>query len=69
MFIDEHFIQRKFIVGRGGKRFSYKDTIIMNVFNLSQAITIQPEKDMVLKVRVHESDGVNANMSLSSQVG
>lgn len=50
-----------------GQRFSFQDTIIMNVFNLSQAITLTPpDTDMVLKVRAKESFGVNAAMVLKS---
>ncbi|TNV71145.1 hypothetical protein FGO68_gene16752 [Halteria grandinella] len=48
-----------------GQKFSFQDTIIMNVFNLSQPISLKPERDMLLKVLVKESFGVNSELSLS----
>jgi len=65
LFLDESFIQNKFIDGMQGQRFSFQDTLIMNMFNLTQHFYLQPEVDSVIKIRSKEAYGVNIDMSLS----
>ena len=64
MFLQHNFIQRKFIDGMQGQRFSFNDKIILNVFSLNQTIDITPEVDSLLKVQVKEAFGVNAAIVL-----
>lgn len=39
MYVDKDFFQNRFIEGKGGRRFTMSDKVIMNVFNLTQEVT------------------------------
>ena len=79
MYLMPNYIQRKFVDGMAGQRFSFSDKILLNTVNQTQKIDIEPQVDSVLKVLAKESFGVNARINLcvkgvcdtmaSSQVG
>ena len=64
MYLQNLFIQHKFIDGANGQAWHFSDHIIVNAFNNTQALTIVPEVDSYLKIRTKEDMGINAKIQL-----
>jgi len=69
MFLPVNFIQEKFIYGMDGKRFTFEDKIVMDIFNQTQDLILLPSIDSLLKVRLKEAYGVDARMDLTDSSG
>ena len=66
LYLNQDFIQNRFIDHRGGQKFIFDDDIILNLVNSTQDITITPEEDMLLKMSAKEAYGVNMGIVMCS---
>jgi len=67
LYLNQDFIQNRFIDHRGGQKFIFDDDIILNLVNSTQDITITPEEDMLLKMSAKEAYGVNMGIVMCSK--
>jgi len=64
LFLSENFIQNRFIAGKGGRRFTFDEEVLVSFAHNSQQLYLKPEKDSILKVSSKEAYGVNMNFTL-----
>ena len=69
LFLNEDFIQNRFITGKNGRRFSFDEEILVAFAHDKQRVLFKPEKDMILKVSTKQAYGINMNMRLCSADG
>ena len=69
LYLNENFIQERFIEGRGGAKFTFDEQILLNLVVPSQKINIHPEHDMLIKITSKVANGVNMKIMIDDKHG
>ena len=64
LFLHENFIQNRFLEGKGGRRFTFDEDMLISFAHNAQKIFLKPEVDMILKVSTKEAYGINMAMKV-----